>query len=396
HTVILTGSTGQLGSYLLDTLLNTPTIEHIYCLNRNPNAQSHTHTLTPLPPSKVHFLTTDLTKPNLGLPASDLHHLQNTTTLIIHNAWTVNFNLSLPSFIPNLTGLINLINFTTTAKHSPSLFYISSMSSTIGHTTPTGLTPESIITTTTPAPNAYANSKYLAEHLLAYAASHSPRFHPAIARVGQIAGPVRSPGLWSKAEWFPSLVLSSLHLNALPDALGPTMDRVDWVPIDLLAEILVDLAIPKDTTEAQGEVKVYHPINLHPKTWNDIRPVIADALVQHSPSLTSSGVEGNSLEIIPVREWVQRIRHDVENATDSTSKLDENELQALLEKNPAAKLLDFFEEVVGMQSDREKGCGNGNGIVLDTRITAEKSELLRGVEGVKEEWVFKWVGEWLK
>ncbi|KAE8321898.1 hypothetical protein BDV39DRAFT_210265 [Aspergillus sergii] len=87
------------------------------------------------------------------------------------------------------------------------------------HRTDNGLTPEELITTTTPAPNSYTNS--------------------------QIAGPVRSPSLWNKAEWFPSLVLSSLHVGALPDTLAPALDRIDWVPSDLLAAILVNLALKK-------------------------------------------------------------------------------------------------------------------------------------------------------
>lgn len=35
HTVILTGSTGSLGSYLLSDLLSDPSVEKIYCLNRS-------------------------------------------------------------------------------------------------------------------------------------------------------------------------------------------------------------------------------------------------------------------------------------------------------------------------------------------------------------------------
>ncbi|UDD61546.1 hypothetical protein AFCA_008906 [Aspergillus flavus] len=59
----------------------------------------------------------------------------------------------------------------------------------MGHSTTTCFTPEELITATTPAPNGYANSKCLAEHLLAQAAKQSS-LHT-FARVGQIAGPRR-------------------------------------------------------------------------------------------------------------------------------------------------------------------------------------------------------------
>ncbi|KAL4982177.1 hypothetical protein BDW68DRAFT_182807 [Aspergillus falconensis] len=73
-------------------------------------------------------------------------------------------------------------------------------------------TPERLITTTSSTPNGYGTSKYVAEHILAHATSPQTRnLRTAFARVGQIAGAANAPGLWNKTEWFPSLVLSSLH-----------------------------------------------------------------------------------------------------------------------------------------------------------------------------------------
>ncbi|PWY91620.1 NRPS-like enzyme [Aspergillus sclerotioniger CBS 115572] len=354
HTVILTGSTGNLGTYILDALLRSPSITHVHCLNRKADAidihrqRSEAYSLN-LDLSRISFWTADLSQPDLGLQPDIFTTLQQTTTLIIHNAWAVNFNLSLPSFKPNLAGVVNLINFAQSPK-SPHLFFISSISSTMGHRTDTGLTPETVIQTNIPAPNGYADSKYLAELLLDHAA-HQSHIHTSFARVGQVAGAVRSPGLWNKAEWFPSLVMSSLHIGALPDTFGPALDRIDWMPIDLLAEVLVELAL--DEQSVHGGVNVYHPVNLHPLSWEDIRPVVAEAL---------SKVSGKMVETVPFREWT------------------------VLTRNPAAKLLEFFEGVMA-QTGREN--------VLDTEGTARLSEKLRMVDAVRSEWVEKWVGEWV-
>ncbi|RAK99268.1 NRPS-like enzyme [Aspergillus ibericus CBS 121593] len=379
HTVILTGSTGNLGTYILNALLKTPSVTHVHCLNRNDNAadvqrqKSAAYSLN-RDLSRISFWTADLSQPDFNLPSDILQTLQTTTTLIIHNAWAVNFNLSLPSFKPNLASVINLINFSAQATHSPHLFFISSISSTMGHRTDSGLTPETVIQTTTPAPNGYAESKYLAEHLLDHAARQS-HIRASFARVGQVAGAVRSPGLWNKAEWFPSLVLSSLHVGALPDTFGPALDRIDWIPIDLLAEVLVELALD-DHKPAEGAVNVYHPVNLHPLTWETIRPVVSAALSKGS---------GTTIATVPFREWVQRVRSDIETV-GAGPKLSEGELQAVLARNPAGKLLEFFEGIMA-QTGREN--------VLDTTGTEGLSERLRGVEAVQAEWVEKWVGEWL-
>ncbi|RAH43173.1 acetyl-CoA synthetase-like protein [Aspergillus brunneoviolaceus CBS 621.78] len=358
QTVVLTGSTGQLGSYILHALLRNPSVAHIHCLNRNEHAREIRHE------RMVTYGLTPLANDESRRGVSK--QLQQTTTLIIHNAWTVNFSHSLAVFEPHLQG--NRVR-----PH-----------------------PETIITTTTPAPNGYANSKYIAEHLLAHAGQQKlqqqfqnhnergPSF--AFARVGQVAGVVRFPGLWNPAEWFPSLVRSSWHLKFLPDTLGSALNRIDWVPIDLLAEVLVDLALlggaqgGKMADSARGQVQVYHPLNLHPKSWDRVLPVIDEELAARR------GVTGP--EVVPLREWVQRVRLDVETAGrgEGRQKLDEKELQVLLARNPAAKLLDLFEGLVG-QTESENA--------LETVRTAEISRRLQEVEGVQPEWLRKWVGEWL-
>ncbi|KAJ5727271.1 NRPS-like enzyme [Penicillium malachiteum] len=378
HSVILTGSTGQLGTYLLNALTKSPQVEHVYCLDRDDHARdrqrdrSAAYGLAPADEARVSFWKADLSQADFGLQQDQLEKLQEQATLIIHNAWPVNFNLSLASFKPTLTGVVNLINFSSQAIRAPRLLFISSISSILGHQTENGLIPETVITTTTPAPNGYANSKYISEHLLAYAAQQGLP-HPAFARVGQVAGPIRYPGLWNKSEWFPSVVLSSLHLGALPDSLGQAMDRVDWVPVDLLAEILVEVAVINNSG-----LTVYHPVNLNPKSWKEIQPFVTDALQK---------VFQKTMETISLRDWVLRVRKDVEAASQGDKVLKEAELQAHLAKNPAAKLLEFFEGLVANTAPES---------VLDTQNTAQASEKVRAVDAVKPEWVEKWVGEWLQ
>ncbi|KAJ5382865.1 NRPS-like enzyme [Penicillium concentricum] len=383
QVVVLTGSTGTLGTYILNTLLKDPSVSHIHCLNRKKDSatiqqQKNTfyHLDSTLNPSKVTFWHADLTKPDLGLATESLQTLQKTATVIIHNAWNVNFNLPLSSFTPDLHGITNLMNITITSPNNPHLFFLSSISSVLGHTTPSQTTPENLITTTHPAPNGYANSKYIAEHLLSHG-TQTRSINASFARVGQIAGAARSRGLWNRNEWFPSLVRSSLQVRALPETLGPTLGRVDWVPVDLLAEVLVDLALGDLDGDVRGErqsVSVFHPLNLYPEAWGVVAPVVAEML---------SLVSGEEIGFVDLSAWVQRVRLDIE--------ISEGELEGLLERNPAAKLLGFFEGVVA-----ETGAGSGN--VLDTRRTAEISKKLRDIQGVGSmpHWVQKWVGEWLR
>lgn len=280
---MLTGSTGTLGTYILDALLKDLAVAHIHCLNRKVDSlevqrqkSEFYHLDSTLDSSRFTIWHADLSRNDLGLESESLKLLQESSTAIIHNAWNVNFNLSLPSFQPDLLGLINLINFTATASKTPTLFFLSSISSIMGHETDSRLTPESIISTNTPAVNGYANSKYIAEKLLDHA-TQILGIRTSLARVGQVAGAVRTPGLWNKTEYFPSLVKSSMQIGAVPASIGATLDRVDWVPIDLLAEVLTGLALRESQP---GRINVYHPLNLHPTTWDKIIAAVADELSQ--------------------------------------------------------------------------------------------------------------------
>jgi len=88
--VVLTGSTGSLGSYLLDVLARQRDVERIYCLNRSddaPTRQLQSAVSRGLcnhwSPGKVHSLKADLSQPLLGLDLREYLDLVQYTTHII-------------------------------------------------------------------------------------------------------------------------------------------------------------------------------------------------------------------------------------------------------------------------------------------------------------------------
>ncbi|KAL8782765.1 MAG: hypothetical protein Q9195_009570 [Heterodermia aff. obscurata] len=396
EVVILTGSTGALGSYILDQLTANPIVAHIYCLNRRDDAimiqaeRSRAHGLTThLDPSKVTFLTANLSQKFLGLAIEDFKELERAATLVIHNAWPVNFNLSLSAFRAQFEGLVNLVDFVASAANSPHIFFILSISAVMSYRSPSTKTPETVIhEDTAPGPNGYAASKYIAERLLEHATTKLP-VSASIARAGQIAGAADHAGLWSKAEWFPSLVLSSLHVGAIPESLGSALGTIDWVPIDLLGSILVDLALVEAqklrpyshgidggrSEEAHRQLSVYHPLNPRPVQWDYVRDVVVDEL--------SSSSAMTAVETVALPRWLGKVREDIQ----STDGRRVAELETSLEFNPAAKLLSFYEHVLGSNETR--------GNQLEIGGTLKASEKLRGVESIQAEWLRKWVREWL-
>lgn len=112
----------------MKTLLSNPAVTHVYYLNRAPHGtlrmeRAKARGLSDeVSSSQVTFLTANLPQTYLGLLPEVYRKLMNTVTLVIHNAWPLNFNLFFLSFRPQLSGLVNLIKFTALVPTAPHLY----------------------------------------------------------------------------------------------------------------------------------------------------------------------------------------------------------------------------------------------------------------------------------
>lgn len=236
--IILTGSTGSLGSYFLDVLLSETSIKTVYCLNRSPDAferqRSSFHDrqlnvkalLTP----KAEFLTADLGDKSLGLSQNKYNELLNTADTIVHNAWKVDFNLSVDSFEKDhIRGTRNLLDLSICSRKRAHMYFVSSIATTSGWETSKGKIPEDILPDKVEPPmQGYGQSKYVGENIC-LAASTRSGIPVTILRVGQVAGPTtKSGGCWNPDEWFPSLIFTSKSMGIVPESLGMA---VEWIPV---------------------------------------------------------------------------------------------------------------------------------------------------------------------
>ncbi|KAI9659579.1 MAG: putative NRPS-like protein biosynthetic cluster [Bathelium mastoideum] len=388
ETVLLTGSTGSLGTYLLNTLIGDGRIEKIYCLNRSSDAQARQEAsfsklgMPLLDQSKVTFLQWHPSEEQFGLSVLDYEMLANVVTSVIHNAWAVDFNLQLSAFEPHLKGVCCLIQFHARSLHRCAIYFLSTVSVALG----SGLfqhpatIPEDILNMWSYAERiGYAQSKLIAEGLIDRAASVlDANFH--ICRIGQIAGPIHFPqGQWAPREWFPSLIRSSAFLHALPETLGPLND-VDWIPVDELAQALVEMFLVRvrptqmaenkmgngngDTiaaTSVEGQRRyragVEHAVNAQSVPWASL----IETVLAHLPT---------EVEVVPLSEWIRRL---------SNSSFDEPE------QNPATKLMDFFQSLDAPER---------RVVSFETKRAREASEKLRNLGNVRPAWMALWMTQW--
>ncbi|KAF2113570.1 hypothetical protein BDV96DRAFT_601064 [Lophiotrema nucula] len=374
--VLLTGSTGSLGTQILAKLSSSPEIARITCLDRGADASTRVmqslSTWRPIPSldsSRVSFYQADYSKPDFGLPVPILADLRANAGVVIHNAWKVDFNHSLSSFeAVHIRGMQNLINFSKSSRRHPHIIFISSISSVGNWHAILGdgrgdsgkkIVPEKIAPTPAVAqPFGYAESKAVAEKVLAGAALEPGGVKTSILRIGQIAGPIGegNGGRWNEHEWFPLLLKTSKSLGKIPDASA--LDNIDWLPVDFLASVIADITLSLD----EQALQVYHLVNPSLTTWAELLPAVQKLI-------------GNT-HSVSMEEWVSELE-----------QVDENDREAVAAK-PAVRILDFFR---GMQKLKYIGTSD---VILSTGNAQRCSPRLGQLGPVRPEWVERWIDDW--
>ena len=234
--IVLTGSTGSLGSNIAYRLVTDPTVSLVYCLNRrspqssDPLDRQHRafskagiclpHRFWP----KLKPIDVDIQRPNFGLDDSVYQDITQ-ASFIIHNAWPMDFNRSLVSFEAQFQYLDNIIKlaFDNRGSKASRIVFTSSIAAVARYTlnTNTALVPEiQMDDPEVTAPFGYPEAKWVCEQILCKAASlHQGMLDPVVVRVGQMTGS-RNGCSWAPSEHLPSIFKSSRELGALPEIPG--------------------------------------------------------------------------------------------------------------------------------------------------------------------------------
>lgn len=104
NTVFITGSTGLVGSLLLQTWIDNNSYDNIVCLVRSKeNRVKH---------RSVAFILGDITRPNLGLSSARYKALSRTVNAVFHSAANTSFTSTKQEADKvNLNGTINVVEF---------------------------------------------------------------------------------------------------------------------------------------------------------------------------------------------------------------------------------------------------------------------------------------------
>ncbi|KAG9126233.1 hypothetical protein FRC07_004313 [Ceratobasidium sp. 392] len=388
--IVLTGTTGGLGCHLLAQLLASDQVERIWALNRKSSGTGRTIrqrqfdafedkrlNVALLDSPKLVLLESDITAEKLGLPSEIYEEINSTSSLFIHNAWQVNFNLSLQSFEPSIRGTHNLVSLALGSKQRPRFLFTSSVS-VAGFGTPGGSLRETSVDISSAGTSiGYGQSKFVAEKLLEVARGNG--LESCIVRLGQLAGD-SNVGAWSLNDWIPSIIASSVTIGCLPDAIG----SVSWTPLDVVAKGIIEISLSRDAI-LPPFVHCSHP---RPIEWSRV-------MTMFSQALQSQTVQ--ALPTVPLREWNDRIKCHI-------SASEENE-RVLLSRLPTAKIQSTVDAMVRadehLRARIEKGPEDstremeaGGSARLDTTQGERLSRSLKVVGELGEEDVRRWVDYW--
>lgn len=251
-TVLLTGSTGHLGVYLLKQLLLDPKVERVICLNRSRKGKVDPSLLTSTEDElkalqlqanvtrgitveeyswkKVRFLPSNhFDRNHLGLPGSEYDRLKKTVTHVIHNAWPMDFQRALLSFTPHIRAVRNLIDFTvdcyqaqqpSSSALNPRLLVLSSIAVCARNKSGPVIAETPITDPSSAAAFGYPQAKWVCESLLVESKNrYASKIQPIIIRLGQLTG-ARESGLWNPNEHFPAILKASQSVGSLPNLNG--------------------------------------------------------------------------------------------------------------------------------------------------------------------------------
>ncbi|KAJ3535272.1 hypothetical protein NM688_g7002 [Phlebia brevispora] len=366
--VVITGTTGVLGSALLARLVSEEDVERVYALNRKTQdavterqrialQKQHVNADEVLTSSKVIWLEADEAEDNLGLSPGVYEEIRKGVTHIIHNAWRMDFNNSLRSFETNIVAVRRLVDLALSSPRIPVPRLVFCSSAGMLHSKYSDLSQSANETQIEPEiaiGSGYTESKWVSERLLQVILEKSP-LRPVIIRIGQLCGSMKS-GYWNEAEWFPSLVRSSAFLKCFP-----TCEKsIALLPVEDAARAICEMR--------DSDIALLHLEHPHPVKWTSIAKTICAEL---------------NVQPVPYDMWYALLKKSGEGLAA------DEEVEAL-RKNPALKLMAYFA-YANIRADSVQAMGMPK---LDMSAARTVSTSLRELEPLPEDIVLEWIQYW--
>uniref|UniRef100_A0A0B7JZA4 Alpha-aminoadipate reductase n=1 Tax=Bionectria ochroleuca TaxID=29856 RepID=A0A0B7JZA4_BIOOC len=376
-TVLLTGATGFLGSYIVHELLEGPTKAKVIALVRAKDAQAGLARLEAvikayglwspswLSSSRLEVIVGDIGKPQLGLARDVLERLCNEVDVVIHNGAQVNWMLPYSSLrAANVLSTLACVQLCAVGK--PKRFAFVSSTSTLDTDYYVNLSnkdgkavmeADDLEGSRKGLATGYGQSKWASEYLVREAGRRG--LVGAVIRPGYITGDSRS-GISVTDDFLVRLWKGSLQVGGRPDI----SNTVNAVPVTRVSRIVVAAAF--HLSGATKESLAVAQVTGHPRvTMNDW--------------IGALEVYGYNAPLIPYSEWSTKVKDYVNDAAEKeehallplfhfvVGDLPGNSIAPELDDANALGALGLYDAKQGAQADAQAS-SNVNIDVLGTYL----------------------------
>lgn len=260
NSLLLTGASGYLGTYILNRLLNT-TDYHIYCVIRCTDAEQGFERLrkaaeekgldNDIDHSRLTIMPGELSKPQLGVTDENYQCLCQNVDAIIHNASIINLMDPLSALYPtNVEGVPHILSLASTNKIK-AVHYVSTIG--VHHALPVDV-PQPVVEAT-PVVDwhnvelTYEQSKIMAETLFTYARERDVPVN--ILRPGTVTWDDSTSDPFINDDAFLKFYRACLAIKAYPSS---TL-AVNIVPVNYVADCVAAI-----TQSSTGKSENYHVV----------------------------------------------------------------------------------------------------------------------------------------
>ncbi|KAI0719505.1 acetyl-CoA synthetase-like protein [Cerioporus squamosus] len=361
--VLITGTTGGFGCDVLEHLLRDEHVAKVYAFNRSgtqamerQRARFRERALEEGLLTSPKFVMVDATLdvPGFGVSSDLLEEIRSSLTHIMLNAWTVNFNLTLPSFEPDLKAVRNFLELALSSPFTepPRVQFVSSIGIFERCTIPPPV-PEQPIEPSSAVGAGYRESKWVTEKIL-HNVAERVGVPIIVVRLGQVSGD--KTGHWNEREWFPAMVKSAAFTRCLPDVEGSVSFILGYDAARAFAEM------------RNSPAPILHLVHPRPVAWHILVAAIAEEL---------------GVPLAPYASWLAALEKSAGEVSG------EGDVDAMRD-NPALRLLDFFRNRAEAREGREP-LGMP---LLSTEKARSVSETLAGMPELSEADARRWVAAW--
>lgn len=312
-SILLTGATGFLGTFLLADLLKS-TQADIYCLVRAKDGEQAQQRLQasltdafqwqPEWHTRIKPVLGDLALPQLGLSEDVQEELAQHIDTIYHNGAQVNMLYPYEELkAANVQGTREILRLATTYKIKP-VHYISTLS-VLPHTGETRIQyvreQDILDNFHKHVRGGYGQSKWVAEKMVAIARARG--LPVVVYRPGRITGDSQS-GFWRSEDILYRMIKGCLQLGMCPTF--PTNNTLEMTPVDFASQAIVALSRRKSSLG---------------QTFHICCPPGAEARINDIMNWITTA--GYPLQQMPYEAWLEELSHVVKQGQ-------ENELAAIL------------------------------------------------------------------